>query len=131
MILTVWNVLCEHLGIKQDVIHAWKEIIHTHYSEPQRHYHTLDHLQYMLSTLNECIQVPLTTLFSVQPEYTSLVLAIYFHDIIYIEGLKNLIAGTNPVRIKTGIEKAVLAVVKEIEAMAVPVKGKADARLDA
>src|SRR5438132_2886540 len=47
-------------------------------------------------------------------------------EAIYLEGLKNVIAGANPVRIKRGAEKAVEAVVKAIEEMAVPVKGKAD-----
>ncbi|MFH0938521.1 MAG: chaperonin GroEL [Planctomycetota bacterium] len=47
-------------------------------------------------------------------------------EAIYLEGLKNVIAGANPVRIKRGIEKAVEVVVKEIENQAVPVKGKAD-----
>ena len=45
-------------------------------------------------------------------------------EAIYVEGLKNVIAGSNPVRIKRGCEKAVEAVVKEIEAMAVPVQGR-------
>jgi len=47
-------------------------------------------------------------------------------EAIYCEGLKNLIAGANPVRIKRGIDKGVEALVKEIDALAVPVKGKAD-----
>ena len=47
-------------------------------------------------------------------------------EALYLEGLKNVISGANPVRIKRGIEKAVEAVVKEIENLATPVKGKAD-----
>src|ERR1700709_1654049 len=47
-------------------------------------------------------------------------------EAIYLEGLKNVIAGANPVRIKRGAEKAVEAIVAEIERIAVPVKGKAD-----
>src|SRR5580765_4259164 len=46
-------------------------------------------------------------------------------EAIYCEGLKNVIAGANPVRIKRGAEKAVESVVKAIEAMAVPVKDAA------
>src|SRR5216110_2252193 len=47
-------------------------------------------------------------------------------EAVYLEGLKNLIAGANPVRIKRGVEKGVEAVVKEIESMATPIKGKSD-----
>ncbi|MFM7527346.1 MAG: chaperonin GroEL, partial [Nodosilinea sp.] len=41
------------------------------------------------------------------------------------EGLKNVAAGTNPVGIRRGIEKAVSALVKEIAAVAKPVEGNA------
>src|SRR6185503_13160944 len=47
-------------------------------------------------------------------------------EAIYLEGLKNLIAGSNPVRMKRGIEKAVEALVGELKKMAVQVKGKED-----
>ena len=47
-------------------------------------------------------------------------------EAIYLEGLKNITAGGNPVRIKHGIEKAVEAVVKELQNLSTPVKGKAD-----
>jgi len=40
------------------------------------------------------------------------------------EGLKNVAAGANPMLLKRGIEKATEAVVSEIKAMAIPVKGK-------
>jgi len=40
------------------------------------------------------------------------------------EGLKNVAAGANPMMLKRGIEKAAEAVVAEIKAMAMPVKGK-------
>ncbi len=40
------------------------------------------------------------------------------------EGLKNVTAGSNPMILKRGIEKATQAVVKEIKDMAKPVKGK-------
>ena len=39
------------------------------------------------------------------------------------EGFRNLAAGANPMQMKTGIEKAVDAVVAEIKAVALPVKG--------
>jgi len=42
------------------------------------------------------------------------------------EGLRNVAAGANPMRLKRGIEQAVAAVVSEIKQMAVPVNGKED-----
>src|SRR5665647_1505501 len=45
---------------------------------------------------------------------------------IFREGLKNVTAGTNPMAIKRGIDKAVTAVVEELKKMSVPTKGKKD-----
>ena len=42
------------------------------------------------------------------------------------EGLKNVAAGANPMRIKRGLEQSVDALVAEIKRMAVPVAGKED-----
>ncbi len=44
-------------------------------------------------------------------------------EAIYLEGLRNVVAGANPMSLKTGIEKAAKAIVTEIEKMASPVKG--------
>ncbi len=49
---------------------------------------------------------------------TSIVLA----QAIITEGFKNVTAGSNPMAIKRGIEKAVAAVVKELHAMSQPVE---------
>jgi chaperonin GroEL len=43
---------------------------------------------------------------------------------IYREGIKNVTAGANPMDIKRGIEKAVVAVVDELKKLSKPVKGK-------
>lgn len=43
---------------------------------------------------------------------------------IVTEGLKNVAAGANPVFIKRGIDKAVAAVVEEIEKMSIPVESR-------
>lgn len=51
---------------------------------------------------------------------TSTVLAVS----IFEEGLKNVAAGANPMQLKSGIEKAVNAVIKEITKNSSPVKGK-------
>ncbi len=47
-------------------------------------------------------------------------------EAIYSEGLKNVTAGTNPMAIKRGIDKAVAVVTKFIEDSAKPVKGHDD-----
>ena len=47
-------------------------------------------------------------------------------EAIYANGLKNVAAGTNPMAIKRGIDKAVVEVVKFIEAQSQPVKGHDD-----
>ena len=43
---------------------------------------------------------------------------------IYREGVKNVAAGANPMHLKRGIERGVIAVVAELESMAKKVKGK-------
>src|SRR5258708_4543663 len=42
------------------------------------------------------------------------------------EGFRNVAAGANPMQLKLGIEKAVLAIVDEIKRLSVPVKGHED-----
>ncbi|PIS47083.1 MAG: chaperonin GroEL [Elusimicrobia bacterium CG08_land_8_20_14_0_20_51_18] len=43
---------------------------------------------------------------------------------IFTEGIKNVTAGSNPINIKRGIDKAVTAIVEELKKMAKPVKTK-------
>ncbi len=45
---------------------------------------------------------------------------------IFREGLKNVTAGANPMSIKRGIDKAVVAISKEIKGMSKPVSGKTE-----
>lgn len=45
-------------------------------------------------------------------------------EAIYSEGLRNVAAGSNPVEIKRGIEKAVKTVVEELKALSKPVSSK-------
>ncbi len=45
---------------------------------------------------------------------------------IFREGLKNVTAGSNPMELKRGIDKAVEALVAELKAMSVPTRGKKD-----
>ena len=45
---------------------------------------------------------------------------------IFREGLKNVTAGSNPMSIKRGIDKAVAAIVEELKKISVPTKGKTE-----
>ncbi len=45
-------------------------------------------------------------------------------EAIVVEGMKNVVAGANPMAVKSGIDKAVKAMVAEVEKMATPIKGK-------
>ncbi len=52
--------------------------------------------------------------------------ATIFAEAIFNEGLKNVVAGANPMSVKRGIDKAVEAVVDEIKKLSKPVKGRAE-----
>ncbi|HHT9110791.1 MAG TPA: chaperonin GroEL, partial [Candidatus Brocadiaceae bacterium] len=52
--------------------------------------------------------------------------ATIFAEAIFNEGLKNVVAGANPMSVKRGIDKAVEAVVNEIKKLSKPVKGRAE-----
>ena len=45
-------------------------------------------------------------------------------EAIFLEGLKNVIAGTNAMAIKRGIDKAVEVIVNRLKEMSIPVKGR-------
>jgi chaperonin GroEL len=47
-------------------------------------------------------------------------------EAIFVEGLRNVTAGVNPIGLKRGIEKAVEAIVGELKKMSTPVKGKTE-----
>jgi chaperonin GroEL len=49
-------------------------------------------------------------------------------EAIFNEGLKAVVAGTNPMLMKRGMEKAVDDIVAKLKDMSIPVKGKADLR---
>src|SRR5438270_3939642 len=49
-------------------------------------------------------------------------------EAIFNEGLKAVVAGTNPMLMKRGMEKAVEDIVAKLKNMSIPVKGKADLR---
>jgi len=59
---------------KELATNLWLEIF-TKYSEPKRHYHTIDHLEAMLGNLNEVK--------SLVADYDTTLFAVFYHDIIY------------------------------------------------
>jgi len=52
--------------------------------------------------------------------------AVVLAQSIITEGMKNVTAGSNPMEIKTGIQKGIRAIVAELKKQAVPVSGKID-----
>ena len=52
--------------------------------------------------------------------------ATIFAEAIFIEGLKAVTAGVNPIALQRGIEKSVEAVVNKLQELSKPVKGKGD-----
>lgn len=54
--------------------------------------------------------------------------AVVLAQAIVTSGMKNIASGANPMEIRTGIEKGVSAIVKNLQGMAKPVKGKEDIR---
>jgi chaperonin GroEL len=47
-------------------------------------------------------------------------------EAIYVEGLKNVVAGANPIELKRGVDLAVAAIVKELQKNATSVRNKAE-----
>src|SRR5437762_649257 len=47
-------------------------------------------------------------------------------EAIFNEGLRNVVAGTNPMLMKRGIEKAVEDIVERLQKMSIPIKSKKD-----
>ncbi|MBC8289678.1 MAG: hypothetical protein H8E37_05105 [Planctomycetes bacterium] len=71
----IWLELCRSLGIVPSRHFAmWNELVRRH-AEPQRHYHTLTHVEALVSTLQrheESLQSP-----------ALVYVAVFFHDAIY------------------------------------------------
>jgi len=70
-----WSALCSTLKVPSALQNHWWTLLETRYTEPQRHYHTLAHLNELYSCLQEfkeqIVDIP------------AVELAIFFHDIIY------------------------------------------------
>ena len=68
-----WALACESLGVTKPKERDWWRRVETHYGEPGRHYHTLVHIDAMLT---------LATKHEVQ-DRVAVDLATIFHDIVY------------------------------------------------
>jgi predicted metal-dependent HD superfamily phosphohydrolase len=75
MLQTTFTELAKKYTEDQDAIDAiWNEIAKNH-SHPKRYYHTLTHLEHLLTQLT-----PIKTLIN---DWEPILFALYFHDIIY------------------------------------------------
>ncbi|MCJ1306501.1 hypothetical protein MMC25_000144 [Agyrium rufum] len=70
-----FTTLTTSLGASSSVASEWADIFIKRYTEPQRHYHTLDHIGAMVHCLEEYREL-------IHDE-EAVRLAIFFHDIIY------------------------------------------------
>ena len=68
-----WTLACESLGVDKTNEREWWRRVETKYNEPGRHYHTLVHVDAMLT---------LATKYDVQ-DSVAVDLATIFHDIVY------------------------------------------------
>lgn len=73
-VLDRWKNINQDLKISDDVGEKWWNIIHRMYGEPQRHYHTIHHIEELFQHFDRCQEH-----FSFK--YPTLVsLAIFFHE---------------------------------------------------
>lgn len=73
----IWRDLCEgELSLPSSLASSWWDRISSEYSQPYRHYHTLQHLSEFLAHFHSHS--------SLISSPTPFLLAIFFHDIIYL-----------------------------------------------
>jgi predicted metal-dependent HD superfamily phosphohydrolase len=70
-----FTTLATSLGASTIAARSWSETFIKHYTELQRHYHTLEHVGAMIRSLDECRDLIC--------DKSAVVLAIFFHDIVY------------------------------------------------
>eukprot|EP01132_Coremiostelium_polycephalum_P009907 gene9907-12150_t len=81
-----WNQLILNQGISVEVGNKWWEIIETKYSEKQRYYHTLEHINQLFNTyddLNRNTAFSDTTTTTIIHNKSIVELSIWFHDLVY------------------------------------------------
>ena len=82
-----WRELCGELEIDSSTCEKWWKVIHDHYCEPWRHYHTLDHVEDMLRHLDSCKKqvksLPEVALAIYFHEYVKNIICIISHNLLY------------------------------------------------
>ncbi|XP_019851634.1 PREDICTED: uncharacterized protein LOC105312645 isoform X2 [Amphimedon queenslandica] len=71
-----WLELCTRLGLGDGPALKWWEWLYSRYGEPQRHYHTMEHIESMLELQDKHCEGKIQNNAEFQ-------LAIFFHDVIY------------------------------------------------
>ena len=81
--LEQWNRLCQALRVPVDKKEKWWNKISGHYNEPQRYYHTLNHVESMIRWLAALREDPGEDVDRLSLQETSIreiILAVYFHE---------------------------------------------------
>lgn len=81
MLQTTYTNLLSQYNIASDTIDEYWNEIHTHYTQSNRHYHNLGHLEDLLIQLN--------SLKDKIDDWNTLLFTLYYHDIIYKSTKKN------------------------------------------
>jgi predicted metal-dependent HD superfamily phosphohydrolase len=68
--------ICKILGVSKAKAAKWAQTVVERYSEPQRHYHTLQHVERMIALWHRLLPKE-------DPQYLAVYLSILFHDIVY------------------------------------------------
>ena len=100
------------LGGSEDQSHQIYQRLVESYAEPQRHYHTLVHIEHCLGMFDQCK--------SLLANPDAVELAIWFHDIVYLPGAKDnearsaelyqqLSAGAHPDELRQMVDDMIIA----------------------
>lgn len=76
-VLDRWNNINKDLNITNEIGEKWWDVVWKMYGEPQRHYHTIHHIEELFQHFDRCQK-------HYSFKYPTLIsLAIFFHDIVY------------------------------------------------
>src|SRR5262245_46333889 len=109
-LLRHWNDLLGNLGVEESAaVHAFNDL-QARYAEPQRHYHTLEHIAALLTDLASCCDLT--------QDPAALQLAAYFHDVIYepraCDNEERSADHAEPVLTRLGVGPATIAAVRDL-----------------
>lgn len=83
-----WNALCDRVGVSERVSDTYLRIMAGSYSEPERHYHDLDHIRDVLDKLDWAVGAlkdsgEYKNIHHPERFFDRVELALWFHDVIY------------------------------------------------